>query len=371
MKSKLLLTFVFAIMSLAQLRAQATNDSTAIAERNQLVESYNSMKSAITAPDLMTLQAQVQKLEELIQKDNALLDTLMARSRMLQSTSDSLAALQKKLNSANAEENFLTDLLVDFGLYICIGAAAVILILVIILIAAAGGKGKLRKSLNAARDLAEETENRFREELSAADSSLKDKIMELKKAHEEKRQSETRMAEIKVASDTAVAKAEEQVRVLQAQLQELKNSKEAVFTEKLAADQKITELLKREQLLGDEKKQLEAALAGQKTETGIGTELIGQYERRIADAEQRRQQAMETIDRLQKEVAVIMDDMKEKNELLEDYRSRATFNEDMNRQIDELEIKVMKLEKLSKLSAGGIITPEEYQENKQKILSSL
>lgn len=432
MAKKFLLSVVLLIMY-SVVFSQTNQDSILVKERNDLFQSYTNEKASKPDPAKEDLINQVSSLENIINKDNLLIDSLLSYSRTIKTLAVGIDTLSKR-QIILSENSSRTGDKAKLLMYVIYGLSGAVIIFIVLLIILSGLRGKAAKMLKTQIATIEDERLRFDEELKLFSEKLEGAENINKDLASEK---EVVMAKLELAQDNLndlkndyskisgnlesqaaefnnrinqlvsenvefqgkfneaegkaiyLASENEYLRnknndleasstssdhlnkesFFQKQLEETTNLINQLVMEKSELENKIRELeaaniyktdqmeLEELQLKFDEEKALKEKLNLEKA----------QLEEKTIKLESDLAGMNAEFKELEDDYYAIKEKLIEKEELMESFRREN--NSDFYKKIDEVDLRVIKIEKLDRLFSKEAITKEEYDALKQKFLS--
>ena len=260
-------------------------------------------------------------LEELVLLDNRVLDTLAARDARLEKLQAALAMSQSEVKATmSAKDQDMMWILIGGG------AALLFFVLCIVLLILRMSSVRALKALRAESESAvlirQADEERIKEELSVYESKLMDKDTMIKKLIREKEalqlqlsESEAKLPEASIAAEQTVAEYKQQAEQMKATIHDLKD-------------------------------------------------VIDNFEETVREKDHQ-------IEHLRAEALELQQQLADRDLKLEDFRQRSAHDEEFYRKLGEIDLNIVKLEKLDRLRDKQILSIEQYQALKQKYLDQL
>jgi len=256
------------------------------------------------------------------------------------------------------------------GLFIVLTVTFLLLSVVFLVLYLLKSK-KYRKEI---KEIAEETGTqsydveRLKEELSIFESKIMDKDTFIKKLTKEKEGLELKVKEFEVSSVTYRDESQMKIRDLEAQVSNMQLKLDQLEGEVPRLQKEVSE--KDDRLRNDNSTQiqriseLEKQAETYKAENHALKDVIDNLEETVREKDHR-------IEHLQSEIADLHQDLRADKEQIEEFRAKSTHDNDYYRKLGDIDLNMIKLEKIERLKNKKIITQEEFVELRKKYLDSL
>ncbi len=350
--------------------AQQAMDSTLIMQRDSLNGQYTLARTSGEPMNAAKLQSLLEQANSIIEKDDILIDQLEAKLTQVKNLKDTVAISQSQLDQITTEKTMLDTFLNTFVFYGAIGAGVLLLIVTTLMIVGLTGKGKIRKKLKAKTAEVAEIESRLSAALATAEGNLDDKNTLLNKAINDKAIAERRTLELQNQVNGFNTRLAEQQQSFDEQIKQLKSSESTLISSKIALENKVRNLETIEAEFNTYKKNVEDAPKVVISDDNFMQEKSN-LESRINELESTNASLNEQLAKQADEIFQFKIKTEEAKEILNDYRGKAEFADAFYKKVDEIELKIIKLEKLEKLYQKQVISQDEFIQMKNKYLYDL
>ena len=350
--------------------AQQAMDSTLIMERDSMNGQYTLSRTSGEPMNAAKLQSLFEQANGIIEKDDILIDMLEAKLMQIKDLKDTVATSQSQLDKITTEKSVLETFLNTYVFYGAIGAGVLLLIVIALMIIGLTGKGKLRKKLKAKTSEVAEIESRLNAALATVESNLTEKDVLLNKAINEKAIAERRNTELQNQVNGFNTRFAEQQQSFDEQTKQLKSEENTLLSNKIMLENKVRRLEATEAEFNTYKKNIEdAPKVSISDDSFIEEKSI--LESRINELESTNAYLNEQLAKQADDIFQFKIKTEEAKEIMNDYRGKAEFADEFYKKVDEIELKIIKLEKLEKLYQKQVISQEEFIQMKNKYLYDL
>jgi chromosome segregation ATPase len=413
--------------------SQTNPDSIIVNERNSLFQTYSNEKASKPDPSKEDLINQISILESIINKDNVLIDSVLSYSKAIKELTvrlDTLSGSAILLSEKNSKSNDKANLFL-YTIYGLSAAVIAFIILLIVLSAIRGKSAKIMKSkiteleedklkvdeelktfetrledadsyikrishekeeisskLSAAENIYSEAKSEFQIKLNSFENESADLNSKINQLSFEKNEIESKANESESklflmssenehlrnkVNDLESANSghdfQNKESYFQHQLEETTNLINQLVIEKSDLENKVRELENASLYKADniELEELQAKIEEEKTQIERLTIEKTEIEQKATKLETELASLDADFKELEDDYYAIKDKLIEKEEIMEEYRKEN--NSDFYKKIDEVDLRVIKIEKLDRLFSKEVITKEEYDALKQKFLS--
>jgi DNA repair exonuclease SbcCD ATPase subunit len=356
--------WIFLIILLCPLITLASKDDSLLQRRSELYYQYLDFKNNADSHQTGDFRQLSQLLENLVIYDNQVVDSL-----------ESVSERYQKLKG-NADENGSGLLGMKdstggvAGIILWIIAGALIISTAIVFIMN-GRKKVLRREMAALKEELEiiRSENEhYKEDLSLYDSKLTDKETHLKRILKEKETLEASLKESNESSGNQRHSAALRITALENENTEISKRLEQYQSEltrlRKEGDDTITRLNSENRLLAQKSGDRDREMDELKNQIHDLKDIIDNFEETVREKDHAIEHLHHDMDDLERRLLA-------SDNMLSELRRKAPHDDDYYRKISELDLNMIKLEKLERLYKEKSIAEEEYRELKKKYLSSL
>ena len=356
--------WIFLIILLCPLLALAGKDDSLLHRRSELYYQYLDFKNNADSHQAGDFRQLSQLLEKLVIYDNRVVDSLESvneRYQKLKGTADyngsGLLGMQDS-----------TGGIAGIILWIIAGALVISTAVVFIM---NGRKKVLRREMSALKEELEiiRSENEhFKEDLSLYDSKLTDKETHLKRILKEKETLEVSLKESNESSGNQRHSAALRITALETENSEILKRVEQFQNEltrlRKEGDDTITRLNSENRLLSQKSGDRDREMDELRNQIHDLKDIIDNFEETVREKDHAIEHLHHDIDDLERRLLA-------SDNMLSELRRKAPHDDDYYRKISELDLNMIKLEKLERLYKEKSIAEEEYRELKKKYLSTL
>jgi hypothetical protein len=363
MKKVFLSLAVIVFANIIPAPAQSANDSTFIL-RNDLYYQYLDIRNNTDKFKEADYKNLMGILEKIVLSDNRLLDTIEAKSKLYK-------GYQQHLDDLNFEKESLTrerDSTASINFYLLIAAGVSFLLflifLVLFIIKYAKSK-KLRGLLSLENDDIRKIETVLNNVMTELEKNQKETKDVLEKTRKEKEYSDTliRERELQLASvkDELAKSTANDEKIIQL------NNKITLLEKEIPVLQNT--LIEKESLLLKENEARNFCIAEYERKIeGMRSEIAG-LETQIVKREETDKECEKRTGLANQEIQDLKNALLEKEKQFDEFRNQTVRDEDYFRKLGEIDLSIIKLEKLNGLKQKGILTEDECEVIRRKFLS--